>query len=287
VAFKQKCPLCGQKLRVPSKLAGRILNCPKCKWAFVGRPGRSPAANDPPAWRFGLTDPAERPAPARRTRPSAPAAPRNTPPSENRENRDDKRPAPAPPPPVPPAPAAGRPVPPPATRPLPPAPRLPSGPGEWGWLKAGAVLLLVWWGWSKFRAPEFPTREGPPPATWPAPGPATGANPAPPPPSYFQALAAPHRPQLPAEPSGSFYPATSPFPTYRLQGDGLYRTPQHPAGPSVTPDYQVRGNEIYRTFTHPAGASTLPDYEARGGQVYRTPSHPNGMSALPAGEIRP
>jgi hypothetical protein len=275
---------------VPGKLAGRILNCPKCKWAFFGRPGRSPAANDPPAWQAGLIDPSEPPARRRWPRPT-PAAPRDTPASENRENRENRGttpppatvPAPREPAPCSPAkqgergtagPACDRPAPPPAAPlsqalPASPPPARPPAPnsGFWGWVKAAAALLLLWWACSAFyawrgrseteRLAKLLSEEDSAPTTWQAPATAP----------------APNRPL-----EGLAWRGQTNF---QVRGTGVYL-----AGATGLPQYEIRGTLIYRTVHHPRGLSGSPDYEARGSAVYRTTSHPDGLSALPVGHLR-
>jgi hypothetical protein len=49
----------------------------------------------------------------------------------------------------------------------------------------------------------------------------------------------------------------------------LYRTNNHPMGPSDTPDYIIRDGLLYRTIHHPGGWTENPDFELKAdGKIY-------------------
>jgi hypothetical protein len=53
----------------------------------------------------------------------------------------------------------------------------------------------------------------------------------------------------------------------------LYRTQNHPMGPSNVADYIIEDGKIYRTINHPEGWSQRPEYElGEDGKIYPIPA---------------
>ena len=76
------------------------------------------------------------------------------------------------------------------------------------------------------------------------------------------------------------------LPEYEIRGNQIFRTINHPLGPSGLADYEFRDDgKIYRTAYHPMGWNNMPDYEIRSGKIYRTICHPNGWQDSPDYEI--
>lgn len=68
---------------------------------------------------------------------------------------------------------------------------------------------------------------------------------------------------------------------YRMQGDQVYTTQQHPDSVQFLPWYVLNNKGLYRTIHHPDGRSSQAVYRLVGKYFHPTIYHPHGYSHLP------